>query len=338
MESLIVPDKSAYTAENIAISVLGGLAAAVMFAVVARGGVSGLMLAHLAPLPIMIIALGYGLRHGASAALLATAILSIYPHPVVGMIYSMMVAAPAWLASFVASGAPRGKRNLIASDYPGWGATAPAAFIALIVSLWLIVASLSFGSLDEALNPVRARAFLILDEMIKNNKSLEGKFDPVALSGSVAMAIPAFVAGYTVMIHIVNLWIAGRLSQVSGLMTSPWPDIAEGFRAPKPIGGIFLSGLALSIFSGPSAAIGFVLVSTMGLVLSLQGLAVAHARLRARPNGMIILAVVYFLVGLLGWPLVPFIFIGLADLVFDFRRRPPTGAASPRDSATPKAD
>ena len=81
-----MPDKSEFTAENIVISVLSGIAAALIFAVVTRGGAGGLMLAHLAPLPIMIIALGYGVRHGASAALLATAILSVYPHPVVGMV------------------------------------------------------------------------------------------------------------------------------------------------------------------------------------------------------------------------------------------------------------
>lgn len=333
-----MPDKSVFTAENIAISVLGGLAAAVIFAVVARGGGGGLALAHLAPLPIMIISLGYGVRHGASAALLATAILSVYPHPVVGMAYSLMVAGPAWLACYAASGAPRGKRDLITADLPGWSALAPAAIIAMAVSLWLIVASLSFGSLDEALNPIRARAYLIIDEMIKKNNSLEGKFDPVALSGSVAMAIPAFVACYAITIHIVNLWIAGRLSLASGLLSRPWPDIPEGFRLPKAVGGVFLSGLALSLFSGPSAAIGYVLASTMGLVLSFQGLAVAHARLRARPHGMIMLAFMYFLVGLLGWPLVLFIFIGLADLIFDYRPRRPSGVAGPRDGAAPKPD
>lgn len=333
-----MPDKSVFTFENISISILGGLAAAVLFIVVARGGVGGLMLAHLAPLPIMIISLGYGVRHSASAALLATAILSVYPHPVVGMFHSLMVAGPAWLACYAASGAPRGKRDLITTDYAGWAALGPAAIIALVVSLWLIVASISFGSLDEALNPIRARAYLILDEMVKKNNALEGQFDPVALSGSVAMAIPAFVASYAIIIHLVNLWIAGRLSLASGLLSRPWPDIADSFRLPKAVGGVFLSGLALCLFSGPSAAIGYVLATSMGLILSFQGLAVAHARLRTRPNGMILLAFMYFLVGLLGWPLVLFSLIGLADLIFDYRPRPPAGVHGPRDDAAPKPD
>ena len=332
-----MPDKSEFTAENIVISVLGGIAAALIFAVVTRGGAGGLMLAHLAPLPIMIIALGYGVRHGASAALLATAILSVYPHPVVGMVYAVMVAGPAWLACYAASGAPRGRRDFITSNFPGWAALAPAVVIALTVSLWLIVATLSFGSLDDALNPIRARAFIVLDEMIKENKSLEGKLDPVALSGSVAMAVPAFIASYTVMLHIVNLWIAGRLTLASGLLTRPWPDIAEGFRLPKFVGAVFLSGLALSLFNGPSVAVGYVLVASMGLILSFQGLAVAHARLRDRRNGMIMLAIMYFVVGLLGWPLVLFVLIGLMDLIVDFRSRK-TPIPSPGQNSASKPD
>jgi hypothetical protein len=53
---------------------------------------------------------------------------------------------------------------------------------------------------------------------------------------------------------------------------------------------------------------------------------------------MIMLAFMYFLVGLLGWPLVLFIFIGLADLIFDYRSRRPSGVAGPRDGAAPKPD
>ena len=337
-ETSVVPDKSDFTAENIVISVLGGIAAALIFAVVTRGGAGGLMLAHLAPLPIMIIALGYGVRHGASAALLATAILSVYPHPVVGMVYSLMVAGPAWLACYAASGAPRGRRDFVTANYPGWAALAPAAIIALVVCLWLIVATLSFGSLDDALNPIRARAYIVLDEMIKDNKSLEGKFDPVALSGSVAMVVPAFIACYTVGIHIVNLWIAGRLTLASGLLTRPWPDIAEGFRLPKAVGAVFLSGLALCLFNGPSAAIGYVITATMGLILSFQGLAVAHARLRDKRNGMILLAGMYFLVGVLGWPLVLFTLVGLIDLLADFRNRKATVIPGPDRNSAPKSD
>ena len=87
-----MPDKSDFSWSNISVAALGGVAGAAIFAVVIRGGLGGLFFAHLAPLPLMIIGLGFGLRHCVTAALLSTAILSIYPHPVIGMAYGSDLA------------------------------------------------------------------------------------------------------------------------------------------------------------------------------------------------------------------------------------------------------
>jgi uncharacterized membrane protein YhaH (DUF805 family) len=75
----------------------------------------------------------------------------------------------------------------------------------------------------------------------------------------------------------------------------------------------------------------------MGLIISFQGLAVAHARLRDRRNGMIMLAIMYFVVGLLGWPLVLFVLIGLTDLIVDFRNRK-TPIPGPGQNSASKPD
>ena len=123
-------DKNALSWPNFAVSILGGVAAAVIFAVVARGGFGGLLLAHLAPLPIMIVAFAFGLIHGATAAILASIILIFWPHPVIGMGYALLIAAPAWSAVYAALGAPRGGRDRLTRNLPGWAALAPATFLA----------------------------------------------------------------------------------------------------------------------------------------------------------------------------------------------------------------
>jgi hypothetical protein len=117
----ILPDKSVLSWPNFAVSILGGVAAAVIFAVVVRGGIGGILLAHVAPLPIMIVAFAFGLIHGATAAILAAIILSFWPHPVVGMGYALLIAAPAWSAVYAALGAPRGGRDRLTSHLPGGG-------------------------------------------------------------------------------------------------------------------------------------------------------------------------------------------------------------------------
>lgn len=315
-----MPDKSVFSWPHFGVSILAGLAAATIFAVVSRGGLGGLVFAHLAPLPLTIVAFGFGLVHGATAAILATIILSVWPHPVIGMGYALLVAAPAWLAVYAASGAPRGGRDVLTRNLPGWAALAPAAFLSLAIILWIVVASISFGSLDEALNPIRARAFILLDILVKE-QALGDKIDPITLSGSVARAVPAFLAAYGLLIHVANLWLGARIAQISQLLSRPWPDIAREFRLPKAVGGLFLAGLALAFFAGPAGPVGLVLTLTLGLLLALQGLAVTHSFLRGSRSSVLVLSIIYFTLGLLGWPIVFFAALGLADLIFNYRNR-----------------
>jgi uncharacterized protein YybS (DUF2232 family) len=321
-----VPDKSVFTPQNIGISVLGGVAAAAIGAVVARGGFGGLLFAHLAPLPLVIVALGFGIVHGATSALVATVVLSVALHPVVGMGYALLVAAPAWLGAYAASGAPRGGRDLVTRNVASWSCLAAASVLATAVILWLVVAALSFGSLDEALNPIRARAFLLLDAMLRE-KELPESANPTELSGVVARSVPAFLAGYGLLIHVANLWLGGTIARASSLLTRPWPDIAMDFRLPRAVTGLFASGVVLSLFSGPSAAIGLVLAATMGMLLMLQGLAVVHVLLRGSKSSALVLSIIYFMLGLLGWPIVPLAVLGGADTVFNYRDR--KSAAAP---------
>ncbi|PPD42346.1 MAG: hypothetical protein CTY15_12255 [Methylocystis sp.] len=321
-----MPDKSEFTLPNIGISILGGLTAAVIALVVTRGGLGGLLFAHLAPLPLVIVALGFGVAHGATAAILATVILSVYPHPVVGMGYALLVAGPAWLGAYAASGAPRGRRDFITANTSSWAALAPGVLLATAVIIWLLVASYSFGSIDEALNPIRARAFLLLESMVKD-KELPDSVNPTELSGQVARAVPALLAGYGVFIHVANLWLGGSIARASGLLTRKWPDIATDFRLPRAVAGVFLAGVALTFFPGPASACGLVLTTAMGMLLALQGLAVVHVLVRGSKSSAIVLAVLYFMLGLFGWPILPLAVLGGADTVFNYRDR--KAAAAP---------
>jgi hypothetical protein len=321
-----VPDKSVFSQQNIAVSILGGVTAAVIGAVVMRGGLGGIVFAHLAPLPIVIVSLGFGIVHGATAAILASVILSIFPHPLIGMGFALLVALPAWLATYAASGAPRNGRDLLKSNLPSWASLSAATVLATAVILWLIVASITFGSLDEALNPLRARIFLLLDAMARE-KELPETANPAELSGLVARTLPALVAGYGALIHVSNLWLGGSIARASGLLGRPWPDIAREFSLPRAVTGVFVTGFLLSFFPDPSGAVGLVLLSTMGMLLMLQGLAVVHIYVRGSKSSALVLSILYFMLGFLGWPIAPLAVLGAADTIFNYRDR--KAAAAP---------
>jgi hypothetical protein len=322
-----VPDKSVFSPQNIGVSILAGLAAATIALVVTRGGLGGLIFALLAPLPILIVAFGFGIVHAATSAILATLILSIYPHPVVGMGYALLIAGPAWLAAYAGSGAPRGRRDLIKANFSSWACLAAAGAIAFAVILWLIIASVGQGSLDEALNPIRARAFILLDTM-RHDKQLPESVDPTELSGQVARAVPAFLATYGLLILIANLWLGATIARASALFSRPWPEIAMEFRLPRAVGGLFLAGLTLAFFGGLPGAVGLVLAATMGALLTLQGLAVVHIVVRGSKYSAFILAILYFMLGFFGWPIVPLVVLGGADTIFNYRDRKAAAAPS----------
>jgi uncharacterized protein YybS (DUF2232 family) len=244
----------------------------------------------------------------------------------------MLIAAPAWLGAYAGLGAPRGGRDAIRGNLSSAACLAAGGALAFAVILWLVSASVSLGSLDEALNPIRARAFLLLDQMRRDGQ-LPEPLNPTELSGQVAMAVPAFLTAYGVFIHIGNLWLGATIARASGLLARPWPDIAMDFRLPRAVTGLFASGLALSLFSGASGAIGLVLSSTLGMLLMLQGLAVVHVLLRGSKSSTLVLSILYFMLGLLGWPIVPLTVLGGADTFFNYRDR--KTAAAPTQPGNP---
>lgn len=323
-----MPDKSVYTWPHITISLIGGIAAAVVFAVVARGGVGGFVLGHLAPLPIMIVALGFGLVHGMTASILGVGLLSIWLHPVLGMAYALVVAVPAWLASYAALGAPRNRRDQLTKHLPGWAALAPAVALTAVTVTWLCVATYLAGGFDEALSTLRGKLFLILDQAIKTQEDKGAEFNAEQLSGVAARALPGMFAAYYTLIHIMNLWIAGRLAQGSALLTRPWPDIAMEFHAPRAVAVLFVIGVGLSFIDGLPHAAGLAIALTFGLILACQGLAVVHELVRGSKSGVVVLSVLYFVLGLMGWPLVPLAALGSADTFFDYRARRKAKAAA----------
>lgn len=319
-KKLPVPDKSDFSLMQIFASLGGGLAAAAVFAVITKGTLAGLLLAHLAPLPIMIVALGFGLRHGATSAIIATGLLSIWPHPVFGLVYGFLVALPAALGAFVVSGAPVRERDKLTTRLPAWAVLSMGVALVVATSVAVTSAVLHFGSLDEALNPLRAKAYLIIEDMIRA-QDLGDRLDAKHLSGVAAYAFPATLTAYVLLAHSLNLWAAGQIAKASGLLSRPWPDIAVEFVLPRAVSAVFAIAVAVATLGEIGGEIGLIVAETLGLALALQGLAVAHALLRGARAGAVSLTIIYFVVGLLGWPIVFFTALGVADAAFSFRAR-----------------
>ena len=86
------------------VAIGAGCAAALLFVVSAQSSVLAMALAYLAPLPIMIVTLGFGLDAGAIAGAISVAALALLSEPLSALLFAASVAGPAWaLAAFAVS-------------------------------------------------------------------------------------------------------------------------------------------------------------------------------------------------------------------------------------------
>jgi hypothetical protein len=312
---------------------MGGAAAAAVFAVLGTLSLPALLLAHLAPLPIMIVALGFGITNGATSAIVATAIISLAPQHLpngleqwrFGMFYGLLTALPSWLACYAASGAPFGGRDRLTRHLPAWACLVPAIVLAAVIGGLVAVATFTQGSLGEALSYLRGAVYLWL-EHFREAMDLGADFDPKALSGSVTRVLPGALASYWLMIIMANLWIAAQLCRLSKLLIGPWPDIAQEYVLPRVVALLFAAAMGLSFLPGLTGVLAHIAAATLGTALLLQGLAVAHVFLRGSKSGVIVLSIIYFVGGLIGWPMI--LVLGVTDALFNYRNRMPAAPQS----------
>jgi hypothetical protein len=323
-----VPDKSVYSWSNIVMSIAGGLAAAAVFAVLSKGTMAGFLLAHLAPLPIMIVALGLGVGHGATAAIVGTVLLTFWPHWLFGMAYGLLVALPAWLACFAVVGAPFGRQDRLTKNLPAWAVTALCLSISAGIVLFLGITAFSHGTIEEPLSYVQGQFYAALEAMMREHK-LGDEVKTEDLTRFTQVLLPATFASYAVLLHALNLWVAGRLTQISGMLKLPWPDIAAQFSLARPLAAVFLLCVGLSMLQGFGGAAALAIASPLGLAFGFQGLAVTHYWLRGTKASLLVLTVIYFLLGLFGAPMILFTLLGLCDVIFRFRERKAAAGPSP---------
>lgn len=319
-----MPDKSSYSPANVGMSVAGGIASALVFAVLSKGAFAGFLLAHFAPLPLMIVALGLGVGHGATAAIVATLFLSVWPHWLFGMAYGLLVALPAWLSCWVLAGAPFGRRDRLVPGLPGWAVAALCLSIVGAILFFLGVTQLSHGRIEEPLAYIQQQFDLALAAMKADDK-LGDDLNTEDLKGFARMFLPATLASYLVMTQALDLWIAGRLTQFSGMLKQPWPDIAASFALPRPLAGLFLAAAALSMIGGVGGAAALAVAAPLGLAFGLQGLAVTHYWLRGSRSSLLVLTILYFCLGLLGAPMILFSLLGTADVFLRLRQKKSVG-------------
>jgi hypothetical protein len=313
-----------------------GLAAALLFAVVAKGTLLAMALACLAPLPIVIVTLGWGLDMGALAAVVAGAVAAGMIDPLSGVIFFCSVALPGWVLSALAmlrrdwlfsNEAANGERPW----FPIGGLVAVAAlFGALVGAAELAALIIPYGGYQRGVEAFAEELVPSLTEAVDGVVTLPEGLSIKDLAAFFTRLLPAALATASTMMFCINLYAGARAVQLSQRLRRPWRDLPEALVLPPPLGGVLvLCGILAVATHGAVAHVAWIFLGPLACVYVMQGLAVIHAlsrRLPARIPMLIILYLVAWMFSPVSAPLLAA--LGLAESLLSLRaRRAPAASA-----------
>jgi uncharacterized protein YybS (DUF2232 family) len=300
------------------IALAAGGASALMFASIASGALISLVLFYLAPLPLMVAALGWG----ALSALIGGILASLFVGLTFGLPYlaafAITVALPAWWL---------GHLCLLAKPVDGTSAQ-PAlewyptgrllAWIVAFASLTTMTALLSLGTdADTIANTLRSGLTRVLGAQDATGLDPEDLGKLIATLAAVGPAAATIVALVTLTI---NLWLAGKITQTSGRLPRPWPKLST-IELPQMMLAALLLAIAVCFTGGLAALFSQIITAALVMGYAFVGLAVLHMLTQANTMRGLWLGSAYAVVIVFGWPLLIVALLGIADAIFGFRRR-----------------
>jgi hypothetical protein len=321
----------------------GGFASAVLFTSAIYGGPTGRVLLYfLAPLPSFLAGLGWGAPSAMVAALAASAGIGlalggIWPAFVFLLSQGLPIVILCHLALLnraPGSGTPDENDASGAATvewYPVGRLVAAGAIIAgslSVMSLFMLG-----GDLNEVRNGLREMIEKVFAQdlaVLRDKPLTREEIDALAQLGLYllpAASATSWLAGFS-----MNLWLAGRITNMSGRLVRPWPDIAAMTFPPGMAWGLAIA-IAFSFLPGYPGLISSGFAGALLFAYLLVGLAIIHYVTRGKPHRSIILWGVYFLLLLFNsWMAAIIALLGLAEPISPLKRwpRPPSGPPAPR--------
>jgi hypothetical protein len=307
------------------VGIFAGLASALLLASIGSGSVLSIALFYIAPLPIILAAIGWSHVAGIVAAGVAGLTSLVALGADMGALHLASVGLPAWWLSYLALLA-RAEPDGRVEWYPiGRLVLWTAAIAIVLVSL---SAPLIGGSVEGYETMLRENLHTFIEAGAPGAPGDDQR--DLFVEIMVAMLPPVFAA-FWVVITLFNLWLAGRVTRASGRLVRPWPDLSAMILPNAALVAITIAVLAMFL-PEPIGFIGRIAATTLLVALGMVGLAVLHAATRGSASRPFILAGVYALLILQIGLLLVFAVIGAAEQIFGLRtrlaqRRPP---ANPR--------
>lgn len=304
---------------NILIAIAAGFASASMFASIISGALVSLLLLYLAPLPLMVAALGWGPFSASIGGIVAASLLALAFGLPYCAAFVIAIALPAcWLGHVVLLGRPiaTGSAPALASDM----ATLEWYPVGRIL-LWIVIfATITTTGALLTLGPDAAAIYDTLrTSLVRFLQSAEVAAGDRRLDALVIIA-PAAAAIVITLTLTLDLWLAAKITATSGRLRRPWPDLKSAALPPLTLAALF-AAIALCFSGGLPAMVAQIASAALMIAYALTGFAVLHTLTIARKNRSLWLTCSYVIVLVFSWPLLVVAALGVADAIFGLRKR-----------------
>lgn len=336
-------------AQHIGIGIGAGLVSALLFGVLLKATPLAILLYLVAPLPILIVGLGWSHKAALWAAAAGSLALGVAIAPFMGLAFGAYIALPAWWLAYLTllgRETPRGLEWYPTGRLLGWiAATAALAFIAIAVLSSPNHAAFDrqLRSLAQTLVQARMPAPRTTGEASRADASPAETDRPGPDAGrdtgdggqteddqadvtrsemadALARVVPAFAANGLALLLTFYLWASARIVRISGRLPRPWPDLPST-TMPRTTLATLGAALLMCFVPGYVGVFGVALVGALSAAFALQGLAAFHDRSRGRPGRTLMLFGLYLILFVTqGIALVALTLFGLADTALDRRR------------------
>ncbi|WP_291688383.1 hypothetical protein [Bradyrhizobium sp.] len=306
------------------IALAAGAASALMFASIISGALISLLLFYLAPLPLMVAAMGWGpLSASIGGIAAATALGAIFGLPYC-IAFVIMVALPAWWLGHLAllgrpipAGVPSGNgASPVPADMEWYPVGRILLWISASVALTTMAALLTLGTDAAAITDTLRRGLLRVLDLTAAAPTAETEQWVAAL---VVMA-PSAAAVVEMTTLTLSLGLAARITATSGRLHRPWPDLKSVELPPMTLAALCVA-VAFSFAGGMLALLAQIVTTALMMAYALTGFAVLHTLTLALKSRAFLLGCTYAIVIMFVWPVLLMAVVGLADATFGFRQR-----------------
>jgi len=310
-----------------------GTAAALLFASLASGSLLATLLFYLAPLPILIAALGWSPWAGLVASLMAAAGLGATLGLYFFGAFLIGVGLPAWWLGYLALLArPVGANGSMTLEWYPIGRL--VLWAAIIGAALVIIAIPNFGTDTESFQAGLRKAFEHAIEIQSRSGGPALGADSERVIDILVAAIPPAAAVLATLINVFNLWLAGRIVRVSGRLRRPWPELSALTLPPTTLGVLTIAIAGIFFLPDLPGICCRVVAASLFMAYAILGFGVLHTLTRGLSFRPILLIAAYGTVIVLGWPVLAASFLGLAEAAFNIRARSGGSRAPPPPPST----